>query len=183
MALRQTFSGLMTLPEPDRAPLIEASVRAAARLLSEGVAEPEWAASLRWAVRLRESYPEDIGVVSSVLLNVLELAPGEAVYLRAGILHAYLRGAGVEIMASSDNVLRGGLTPKYVDVDELLNVLEFLPQPPDVVRPEREGDGVEVYRTPAPDFALRRVKPSHGVVRLHVPGPQIVLCTVGSVTV
>jgi len=68
-------------------------------------------------------------------------------------------------------------------VDELLNVLEFLPQPPDVVRPEREGDGVEVYRTPAPDFALRRVNPSNGVVRLNVPAPQIVLCTVGSVTV
>jgi mannose-6-phosphate isomerase len=183
VALRQTFSGLVTLPESERGALVEAAVRAATRLLSEGVAEPEWAASLSWAVRLHETYPQDIGVVSSLLLNVVELAPGEGVYLHAGILHAYLHGAGVEIMASSDNVLRGGLTPKYVDVAELLNVLEFCPQPPDIVHPEREDVGIEVYRTPAPDFALRRVRPAGEVVRLRTSGPQIVLCVDGWVTV
>src|SRR5690606_32332487 len=84
-----------------------------------------FADSIAWALKLAARYPGDIGAVASLLLNHLRLAPLEAIYLEAGRLHAYLSGTGVEIMANSDNVLRGGLTPKHVDVPELLNVLVF----------------------------------------------------------
>src|SRR3954462_9831740 len=73
-----------------------------------------------WAVSIGVLYPGDIGIVSALLLNLVQLAPGEAVYLPAGNLHAYLQGVGVEIMANSDNVLRGVLTPKHVDPVELV---------------------------------------------------------------
>ena len=77
------------------------------------------------AADLAAHYPGDPGVLVALLLNHVRLAPGEAIWMPAGNLHAYLRGAGVEMMAASDNVLRGGLTPKRVDVDELLRVLRF----------------------------------------------------------
>ena len=79
----------------------------------------------RTVLELGERYPGDAGVLAALLLNRLVLGPGEAVYLAAGNLHAYLRGTGVEILANSDNILRCGLTPKHVDVPELLRVLDF----------------------------------------------------------
>jgi mannose-6-phosphate isomerase len=98
-------------------------------------------------------------------------------------MHAYLRGLGVEIMANSDNVLRGGLTPKHVDVPELLRVLDFEPIDLPVVLAEPVGDGSVRYRTPAPEFALRRFDLTAGSaqVPLTAAGPGIVLCTSGSV--
>ena len=80
-------------------------------------------------LELGERYPGDAGVLAAMLLNRMHLEPGEAIYLPAGNLHAYLRGVGVEVMANSDNVLRGGLTPKHVDVPELLRVLDFTRPP------------------------------------------------------
>ena len=85
------------------------------------------------ALELSERYPGDAGVLAALLLNLVVLAPGEALYLPAGNLHAYLSGAGVELMANSDNVLRGGLTSKHVDVAELLRVLDFTPHTPPVL--------------------------------------------------
>ncbi|WP_405223416.1 mannose-6-phosphate isomerase, class I [Lentisalinibacter sediminis] len=104
----------------------------------------------------------DRGLFSLWLLNLVRLAPGEGIYLPAGNLHAYLRGTGMELMANSNNVLRGGLTPKHVDVDELLDVVTFEGGEAEVIRGER--DGVEaVYRTPAEEFELRRIDlPSGG---------------------
>ncbi|BDH56299.1 hypothetical protein MTP03_12380 [Tsukamurella sp. PLM1] len=77
---------------------------------------------------LGERYPDDAGVLAALLLNRVVLEPGQALYLAAGNLHAYVSGAAVEVMANSDNVLRGGLTPKHVDVPELLRVLDFTPR-------------------------------------------------------
>ena len=85
----------------------------------------EFQAEARTVLELSERYPGDAGVLAALLLNRVTLAPGEALFLPAGNLHAYLSGAGVELMANSDNVLRGGLTPKHVDVPELLRVLDF----------------------------------------------------------
>jgi mannose-6-phosphate isomerase len=78
-----------------------------------------------WVIKLYKEYQEDIGVLSPVLLNLICLKPGQAMFLFAGELHAYLDGLGIELMANSDNVLRGGLTPKHVDVPELLKVVNF----------------------------------------------------------
>src|SRR5206468_2290429 len=88
-------------------------------------AHGEFERECRTILQLGEGYPGDAGVLAALLLNRLVLRPGEAIFLPAGNLHAYLSGAGVEILANSDNVLRGGLTPKHVDVPELLRVLDF----------------------------------------------------------
>ncbi|MER5857566.1 mannose-6-phosphate isomerase, class I [Streptomyces sp900105245] len=128
-------------------------------------------------------YPGDPGVIAAMLLNHVRLQPGEALFLGAGIPHAYLNGLGVEIMANSDNVLRCGLTPKHVDVPELLRVVRFEPSDAGVLRPEASPDDEEVYETPIDEFRLSRfVLPeggtAHDVTR---DTPQILLCTAGSV--
>ena len=103
--------------------------------------------------------PEDRGLFSIFLLNLVRLRPGEALYLPAGVLHAYLRGAGVEIMASSDNVLRAGLTAKHVDVPELLRTVRFAGERPEVLEAVALPDGGEwVYPAPAEEFELRRLQ-------------------------
>ena len=101
-------------------------------------------------------YPGDPGVIAAMLLNHVRLQPGEALFLGAGVPHAYLDGLGVEIMANSDNVLRCGLTPKHVDVPELLRIVRFEASDPGVLRPEASPDGEEVYDTPIDEFRLSR---------------------------
>ncbi|MEV4820444.1 mannose-6-phosphate isomerase, class I [Micromonospora sp. NPDC049274] len=137
------------------------------------------------ARRLAAFYPGDPGVLVALLLHHLRLVPGEAIWMPAGNLHAYLSGCGVEIMAASDNVLRGGLTPKRVDVDELLRVLRFevLDEPVRAAQPV--GPGVDCWPVPVDDFALHRVRVGAAVpeVTLSLPGPRVVLCGAGSVTV
>jgi mannose-6-phosphate isomerase len=132
--------------------------------------------------RLAGYYPTDPGVLVALLLNHVLLAPGDAVWMPAGNLHAYLRGAGVEVMAASDNVLRGGLTPKRVDVPELLRVLrlEVLEEP--VVKPVTVAPGVVTWPVPVDDFALRRACLAGQTVTLRLSGPRMVLCTAGEVS-
>ncbi|HEV7956892.1 MAG TPA: mannose-6-phosphate isomerase, class I, partial [Marisediminicola sp.] len=128
---------------------------------------------------LAEQYPGDPGVVISLLANRVTLRRGEALYLPAGNIHAYLHGLGVELMTASDNVLRGGLTPKHVDVPELLDVLDFTPQPVPYLEPERPAPGVEVFRPDVPDFVLVRFDGS-APGSYELSGPAIALCTSGS---
>lgn len=102
---------------------------------------------------------KDRGLFSIYLLNLVHLRPGDAMYLPAGELHAYLEGAGMEIMANSDNVLRGGLTPKHVDVDELLKTLTFTAGTPEILAPQPGSQpGERVYITPAREFELRCIQ-------------------------
>lgn len=136
----------------------------------------------RLVARLAAAYPDDPGVLVALLLNHVRLGPGEGVYLPAGNMHAYLDGAGVEVMASSDNVLRGGLTAKHVDVAELLRVLDAAPRAVDVLRPRPVG-GEAVYAAATPYFRLSSIEPTSGEVRLAGGTPQILLCVAGSVTV
>ena len=107
----------------------------------------------------------------------------DSLYLGAGVPHAYLDGLGVEIMANSDNVLRCGLTPKHVDVPELLRVVRFEAGDPGVLRPEAAPDGEEVYETPIDEFRLSRYVLPEGTTAhdLTRATPQILLCTSGSV--
>ncbi|MFN3218572.1 MAG: mannose-6-phosphate isomerase, class I [Acidimicrobiales bacterium] len=112
------------------------------------------APAARWAEQMAVSHSHDPGVVVALLLNHVVLAPGEAVFLGAGNLHAYLRGAGVEIMANSDNVVRGGLTTKHIDVEELLRVVDCTPIDAPVQRP---AAAVHTYDAPVPEFALTRL--------------------------
>jgi mannose-6-phosphate isomerase len=164
--LRQAFTTLLTHPDP--APLVEALARRAADATDGPL----------YAVRLAgEDFPGDRGVLLSLLLNYVRLEPGEAIYLGAGNVHAYLRGTGVEIMANSDNVLRCGLTPKHVDVSELLKITEFAAL--DDPRWPALGGRFDV---PVPDFGLTRLEIDEPT-GLDDVGPCIVLCTDGAVSV
>jgi mannose-6-phosphate isomerase len=176
--LSQTFQALMTSDVGDRARVVAATVRAC----QEEDASAPYPRERALARRLGALYPGDVGVVSALLLNLVHLEPGEAIYLGAGNLHAYLGGVGVEIMASSDNVLRGGLTPKHVDVPELLQVLDFADGPIDVVRPTPAGPNEEIYETPAREFSLSRVRVQGGSATLEVRGPEILLVTDGALS-
>ncbi|MFI6259155.1 mannose-6-phosphate isomerase, class I [Micromonospora zamorensis] len=135
--------------------------------------------------RLAKAYPADPGALVALLLHHLRLVAGEGIWMPAGNLHAYLSGCGVEIMAASDNVLRGGLTPKRVDVDELLRVLRFEVLDDPVRAAQPVGPGVDCWPVPVDDFALHRVRVGAEVpsVTLTLPGPRVVLCGGGSITV
>jgi mannose-6-phosphate isomerase len=162
--LRAAFTALLTHDDP--ASLVTA-VRTRAR--------PE--GPLRAAYLAAEHFPDDIGVVLTLLLNYVRLEPGEAIYLGAGNVHAYLRGAGVEIMASSDNVLRCGLTPKHVDVSELLRITDFT----ELAEPRWPlTDGA--FTVPVPDFALRPLDVD-GPVPVPGAGPRLVLAVTDGVEV
>jgi mannose-6-phosphate isomerase len=110
-----------------------------------------------WLIRLYDVFPGDIGCLSPLFLNLIELKPGEALYLPAGELHAYLAGAGMELMANSDNVLRGGLTQKHIDLPELLNVLKFYESSVNIIRPGKNDRGERVYRTEAREMLLSQI--------------------------
>jgi mannose-6-phosphate isomerase len=185
--LREVVTGLLTLPAERRHGLVSA-VAAACRRCAEATAEPAgpapFAAELRTAARLADAYPVDVGVVIALLLNLVRLQPGEAIFLPPGNLHAYLRGVAVEIMANSDNVLRGGLTPKHVDVPELLRVLDVTAGSVAMPRPRDVAPAEQVYGAPVREFRLSRLRvAAPAQVRLEAGGPQILLVVDGAVTV
>nr|WP_314843599.1 mannose-6-phosphate isomerase, class I [uncultured Microbacterium sp.] len=142
----------------------------------------EWDATLRAVAAISETYPGDPGVVVALLMNHVVLKRGEGVFLRAGLLHAYISGLGVEIMAASDNVLRGGLTPKRIDVPQLLSILDTTAGEVPVIRPSDDG-AVTEYPVPIEDFALSRIALTGEDVVIPVVGPTMVLVTAGTVTV
>jgi mannose-6-phosphate isomerase len=164
--LRAAFTALFDRPD------IVSIVAAVAARVADASDGPLYATRLA-----AQDAPGDVGVVVTLLLNYVRLAPGEAIYLGAGNVHAYLRGMGVEIMANSDNVLRCGLTPKHIDVPELLRITEFTALA-DPIWPSVGGR----FEVPVPDFALSHLDIDH-VTGLHDNGPSIVLCTSGSVSV
>ncbi|HKO53572.1 MAG TPA: mannose-6-phosphate isomerase, class I [Polyangiaceae bacterium] len=179
--LSQLFSTLLALSAERRAELARETLDRCTLLAAvDGPFQHEFS----WAVSIGVLYPGDIGIVSALLLNLVNLTPGEAIYLPAGNLHAYLQGVGVEIMANSDNVLRGGLTPKHVDNRELLHVLRFDAGPVNVLRGEMQGSA-RVYRTPASEFELQsfQLLPGESPTVIDRRGPEIVLCQQGQVTV
>ena len=133
----------------------------------------------RWVVELAKQYPGDIGVLAPLMLNVIRLEVGQAVYLPAGELHSYLAGCGIEIMANSDNVLRGGLTQKHVDVPELLDVLTFSSGPVQILDPSEVAPGVWTFETPVAEFELSRIDVSGEHLREATLAVEILLCTAG----
>lgn len=183
--LRAVFTTWITLPQPDLDVLIPAVLDAAVSYIRSG--GREFAAEARTVLELGERYPGDAGVLAALLLNRISLAPGQGIYLPAGNLHSYLHGVGMEVMANSDNVLRGGLTPKHVDVPELLRVLDFTPAVD--VRVGTRRVGIEtIYETPAVEFAASVLALTGDDLGHEVDapsrhdGPQILVCTQGSVT-
>lgn len=137
------------------------------------------------AERLNNLYPGDPGVMLAMLMNHVVLQPGQALFLPAGNIHAYLHGLGVELMAESDNVLRGGLTPKHIDVDELERVVNFTAGELPLVEPVEVAAGLVQYPCAVDDFQLYRAEPSGSqlLIDLQLPGEAIILCTAGEIAV
>jgi mannose-6-phosphate isomerase len=140
-------------------------------------------AAYRWVATLAEHHPGDPTCLAPLLLELVLLAPGDAVHLPAGNLHAYLDGAGIEVMGASDNVVRGGLTPKHVDVGELLEVVRFEPGIPPPPRRVAAGERTTVYDSGEDAYALAVIEPGRAPVTLRPGAPSLLLATGGPVEV
>jgi mannose-6-phosphate isomerase len=125
-----------------------------------------------WAARAALTYNEpgkiDRGIFSVYLFNLVKLQKDEAIFQDAGLPHAYLEGQNVEIMANSDNVLRGGLTPKHIDVNELLKHINFEETIPNIIREKKTADHIYSFITSAPDFELSAIRLSENEKIFHV---------------
>jgi mannose-6-phosphate isomerase len=179
--IRAAFTQLLepaTRPTPDE---VREVAEACATRLDVGSPSPR---ADRTVVLLAKAYPGDPGVVTSLLLNPVTLQPGEAMFVPAGGVHAYLHGMAVEIMASSDNVLRAGLTPKHVDVDELLRNVDYVAAPPIRIAPEVFYGATRVFYAPVDDFELSVTTVDDDLVHpLPGRGPRILLCLDGEPTI
>jgi mannose-6-phosphate isomerase len=169
---------LVAWPEGHRERLV-ADVGASARA-SASTSDARHAA---WVASGAQRYPADPGVVGVYLLNHLTLRPGQGIFVAPGQIHAYLRGTGVEILGGSDNVIRGGLTPKHVNVDELRAVLAVQPIRPSVIEAVTQADGEQRWPAPRAEFALARVQLDGGRRVLAPRGPSILFCLEGKVDV
>ena len=176
--LKKFFNHLMTTDSGKQGKIVEQAVNYAEKRTHE---EPVWT----WMIKLNEEYPGDMGVLSPIFLNLIRLEPQQAMYLPAGELHGYLEGVGIELMANSDNVLRGGLTPKHIDVQELLAVLNFTDGDLNILGPENLTPGEAIYSTEAEEFVL-------SVIRVDNAAPfssprdrsvEMMMCTEGEVSV
>ena len=167
-------------PEAARAGLVADVVEACRGLAAAG---GEYAAAADAVVRVSADHPGDLGLVATLLLNHVVLEPGQAMFLAAGGLHAYIRGTGIELMSNSDNVLRAGLTGKHIDVAELLRITDPAVEVP-VFRGRAVATGVETFDTPVPEFTLYHADVGpESAMRVAIPGsgPRIVLALSGEV--
>lgn len=170
----EAFLSLLEWPDADRADLVS-KVRAA------DANSPEPAAT--WVCRLAEQYPSDPGVVGALLLNHMRLQPGQAVVVSPGQIHAYLHGTGVELLGSSDNVVRGGLTPKHVSLHQLRRLLALDAARAAVVEPAARPGGGEFWPTLFPEFSLSRIGLGDAPQSLTAGLPAIVLVVEGKAEV
>lgn len=155
-ALQEVFLDVLSLD--DRRHLVDEVLGAAVNHLD---APGELGLFARTAVEIDEYFPSDPGILAALLLNRFSLEPGQALTLAPGVMHSYLRGCCIEVMANSDNVLRGGLTAKHIDVDALLHVVSFAPTPAEVLLPSG-SDGTYIYPTSFEEFELWLLQPTDG---------------------
>jgi len=176
--LERFFRRLLTMAKSAQEKLVTEVVRAAEKLAPM---DPTY----EWIARLQQSYPADIGVISPLFLNLFELRPGEAMFIQARTLHAYLHGAGIELMANSDNVLRGGLTSKHIDLDELAKCLDFSQETPTLTAPVVISPALSQYPTPAEEFLLSIIRVGSNTD--HLSGQnrsvELLICTDGQAVI
>ncbi|MDF9278408.1 mannose-6-phosphate isomerase, class I [Arthrobacter sp. EH-1B-1] len=186
-ALREAFTRLLTGGAETRT-AVERVVEALDKGLPDS-ADPLVAAAAATVLQLNGHHESDPGVLVALLLNRVTLQPGQALYLPAGNVHAYLEGLGIEVMASSDNVLRGGLTTKHVDTGELLKTVEFAPLALPLLDPESTPLGQELYCPPFDEFQLQRLElpvsfgddAASADIPIAQNGPTVVLVVSGTV--
>lgn len=176
--LKEFFKAMLIMDRTTQKQIINDAVKHADQLKDKNNA-------YQWIIDLHEEYPSDIGVLSPIILNLICLEPGQAMFLPAGTLHAYLDGVGIELMANSDNVLRGGLTPKHVDVKELLNVLNFEECDIDILKIEKINPCEKRYESFAEEFDLSviTVKTDMDYYSPDKRSVEILLCTDGDAVV
>ncbi len=178
--LREVFLSLLKQPRPGLTERVTAAARR--RLAHPGGAPRDVDRFAETAVRLATDRPGDPGILAALLMNRLTLHRHEALFVPAGMMHAYLRGTGVEVMATSDNVLRCGLTAKHIDIDALVDVVDFAPADPVRVTAAPVVPGLWHYRTEAREFAVWRTGGLTSPVDLPAAGrPRIVLAVDGPV--
>ncbi len=176
-ALKDFFIALLGIADTHKHAVIE-EVTASARQ------KEDRSPAADWVLRLQGAYPGDIGILAPLFLNLVCLSPGQAMNLAAGQLHAYLEGVGIELMANSDNVLRGGLTPKHIDVAELTRVLQFNPSEPRILVAQPEDAHARIYATDTEAFSLARIDVSsaHEFVAASRRSIEILLVVEGRVS-
>lgn len=182
--LHTALATLLDWPLGDRAALVAEIATGSGRVQASG--NTDYAEAFSWLDRLVGMYPADPMVLAPLLLDLVRLDPGQALFVPAGVPHCYLTGLGVEILSSSDNVLRCGLTSKNVDIDEVLRVIDCRPGVPTGVPQTQLGEHEVVWRPQVEDFQLSRISldgTAEAVADPSVTGPQILLCTRGAVQV
>ncbi len=176
--LKCFFSSLMRMEAPSRKEITDQAADRARIYARKDNA-------FSWVVRLQQAYPGDVGVLSPLILNYLLLQPGKALYIGPGDPHVYLRGMGLELMGNSDNVLRGGLTRKHVDVEGLLKVVRFHPGRAQTVEAVEAVGPEKVYPAPAEEFRLSVIglKAPRVLDAPDVRSAEIAICLEGSATI
>ena len=150
--LKVFYTNLMTMNPVKQKQIVDETLQNLSKISDQDI--------IIWMQRISVEYPSDISMLSPILLNLISLEPGQALYLPAGELHAYLEGLGIELMANSDNVLRGGITDKHIDLPELLKVVNFEPRPVDLLETTDSSENEKLFITPADEFALSLISVS-----------------------
>ena len=177
--LKGFFTAIMDMERDRRRNLLEEIV---AKIEDSGLSSPEY----EWIRRLSKEYPGDMGILSPLFLNLFHLTTTEAMYIHPGELHSYLEGAGLELMANSDNVIRGGLTSKHIDLPELANILDFTPCIPDILTPEWIDGPEKSYSVTAEEFMLSVISLNsrHSIYESRESrSAEIMICTEGDALV
>ncbi len=175
------FYGIITTEERLKRTLLDRCRARVERLFANNSVPAGSEAAFRWVLRLMDSFPGDIGALAPLVLNHVVLEPVEAAFIAPGELHAHLTGTCLEIMANSDNVIRGALTRKHVDIPELVSVLSFNSEHVVPTLPERLSETEESYPVFVPDFHISRISLREASpMRCDVSGPEIILCSSGS---
>ena len=177
--LKEFFSSLLSLNHEDKKQAVSELLDSTRKLNEQG----HKCSSISLITHLSEAYSEDIGLFAPLFLNVIELQPGEAMFLYAETPHAYIRGLGIEVMANSDNVLRAGLTPKHIDVNELIENTKFESIEFDNLTMQYAGNEYhKVYPIPVTDFKFDVITPRKEA-KLSVSSPEILLCLSQTITI
>ena len=175
--LRKFYTALMTMDPAKQKRVVDEAMQNIDKIDNQN--------SAIWMKKLSAAYPSDIGILSPILLNLICLEPGQALFLPAGELHAYLAGLGIELMANSDNVLRGGLTAKHIDLPELLKVVNFEPRPVELLETRDCGVNEKLFITPADEFVLSLITVSEQNIYISSThrSAEILLCSRGEAAI
>ncbi|MDL2122905.1 MAG: mannose-6-phosphate isomerase, class I [Deltaproteobacteria bacterium] len=176
--MKSFFRSLITINGRIKKQIIEHAITNAQKLSEDNP-------GFKWMINLYKKYPDDMGIFAPILLNLISLKPGQAIFLPSGELHAYLDGLGIELMANSDNVLRGGLTKKHIDVPELLNVLNFEETNVNILLSQKDKDCEGIYHSMAEEFVLSVISDEKNIsyTSPEKRSVEIILCTDGKASI